>query len=120
MDNTTSVWLIIAVAAVLANVPFLNNRWLALLPKRDPTSRKGLQWRLLELVVMGRDGCVLCRSDVVVVMSGWVWGGTVIRYSETVWYGCVEEGVQKSFYLMKQPPPNSSLTNPCAATDICM
>jgi hypothetical protein len=52
MDNTTSVWLIIAVAAVLANVPFLNNRWLALLPKRDPTSRKGLQWRLLELVVM--------------------------------------------------------------------
>ncbi len=52
MDNTTSVWLIIAVAAVLANVPFLNNRWLALLPKRDPTSRKGLQSRLLELVVM--------------------------------------------------------------------
>jgi hypothetical protein len=52
MDNTNSVWLIIALAAVLANVPFLNNRWLALLPKRDATSRKGLQWRLLELVVM--------------------------------------------------------------------
>ena len=54
MDNTSSVWLIIALSVVLANLPFLNNRWFALLPfgKRDTAASKGLQWRLLELAVL--------------------------------------------------------------------
>ncbi|UFS56535.1 DUF2818 family protein [Comamonadaceae bacterium M7527] len=52
MDNTTSVWLVIALGTLLANLPFINNRWLAIVPKRDADVGKGLQWRLLELVVL--------------------------------------------------------------------
>lgn len=52
MDNTSSVWLVIILGVVLANLPFINNRWFAVVPKRAGAAGKGLQWRLLELVVL--------------------------------------------------------------------
>ncbi|WP_291010457.1 DUF2818 family protein [Hydrogenophaga sp.] len=48
MNHTTSVWLVLLVAFILANLPFLNERWLALLPRRLP---KTLWIRVLELLI---------------------------------------------------------------------
>ncbi len=49
MTSTTSVWLVIALAFITANLPFLNERWLAVWPARS--GHKGLAGRLFELVV---------------------------------------------------------------------
>ena len=48
MNHTTSVWLVLLAAFILANLPFLNERWLALLPRRLP---KTLWIRVLELLI---------------------------------------------------------------------
>ena len=50
MSQTASVWLLIAVAFFAANLPFLNDRLLALFPMRTP--KKPLLARLLELVLI--------------------------------------------------------------------
>lgn len=47
MSLSVSVWWVIALAVVFANLPFLNNRLLVLGPTRSP---KSLPIRLLELV----------------------------------------------------------------------
>lgn len=47
MTLTSSVWLVIMAALVAANLPFFNDRVLAVGPKRSP---KTLWWRLCELV----------------------------------------------------------------------
>ena len=44
----TSIWLVLITAVVLANLPFLNERLLALGPVRSP---KSFAWRLLELAL---------------------------------------------------------------------
>ncbi|WKB52685.1 DUF2818 family protein [Eleftheria terrae] len=49
MDATVSVWLVLAAAALAANLPFLNERLFAVGPLRAP---KALGWRLLELLVL--------------------------------------------------------------------
>lgn len=49
MDSTVSVWLVLAAAALAANLPFLNERLFAVGPLRAP---KALGWRLLELLVL--------------------------------------------------------------------
>lgn len=49
MDQTASVWLVLVSAVLAANLPFVNDRWFALLPRSGP---KGLAWRLLELLVL--------------------------------------------------------------------
>ncbi|MFP8835509.1 DUF2818 family protein [Hydrogenophaga sp. XSHU_21] len=49
MDQTSAVWVVLLTAVVAANLPFINNRWLAVLPRTTP---KTVWWRLLELVVM--------------------------------------------------------------------
>lgn len=48
MNHSTSVWLVLLAAFILANLPFLNERWLALLPRRLP---KTLWIRVLELLI---------------------------------------------------------------------
>ena len=48
MNHSTSVWLVLLAAFILANLPFLNERWLALLPRRFP---KTLWIRVLELLI---------------------------------------------------------------------
>jgi hypothetical protein len=49
MSTSAAVWLVILVAVVAANLPFVNERLFVLGPKRAP---KRLAWRLLELVVL--------------------------------------------------------------------
>lgn len=50
MGNTGSIWALIVVAFVAANLPFVNERWLAVWPARSQV--KGLPVRLLELVLL--------------------------------------------------------------------
>lgn len=49
MSQTASVWLVIVVALVAANLPFLNHRLLGVVPMARP---KSLWMRLGELVLM--------------------------------------------------------------------
>jgi hypothetical protein len=49
MDQTVAVWIVLAVAVVAANLPYLSERVLIVGPRRTP---KGGWWRLLELVLM--------------------------------------------------------------------
>jgi len=50
MNQTTAVWLVLALALVGANLPFISSRWLLVGPRR-PT--RGAGWRLLELLICG-------------------------------------------------------------------
>ncbi|MFT7724258.1 MAG: DUF2818 family protein [Roseateles sp.] len=49
MDPSAAVWLVLAVAVVAANLPYLNERLLFVGPRRAP---KAAGWRLLELALM--------------------------------------------------------------------
>ncbi|MGE8320694.1 MAG: DUF2818 family protein [Comamonas sp.] len=50
---TASVWLVIVLALVAANLPFVNQRWFAVRPvPRQAGHRKARAWRLLELFVL--------------------------------------------------------------------
>lgn len=49
MDQSASIWVILIVAAVAANLPFLSERVLFIGPPRHP---KGLGWRLLEWLLL--------------------------------------------------------------------
>ncbi len=49
MSANLSIWLLILLALIAANLPFVNQRLMAVLPLR--TAVKGLAWRLLELVL---------------------------------------------------------------------
>ena len=48
IGQTVSVWVVLLVAAVAANLPFLTERILLVGPRRNP---KNLAWRLLELLL---------------------------------------------------------------------
>jgi len=48
MSPSQAAWLVLLLAAVAANLPFLNERLFLLGPSRSP---KGFGWRLLELSV---------------------------------------------------------------------
>jgi hypothetical protein len=50
MGQSAGVWLVLVVALVAANLPFLNERLLVVGPRRAP---KGLTWRLVELLLLG-------------------------------------------------------------------
>src|SRR5262245_17853236 len=50
MNQTAAVWLVLVVAIVAANLPFLTERVLIVGPRRSP---KPLAWRLLELLLLG-------------------------------------------------------------------
>lgn len=49
MGSTAAVWLVLLIAVVAANLPFVNERLFVVGPSRAP---KVIGWRLLELVVM--------------------------------------------------------------------
>ena len=49
MSSSAAVWLVILVAVVAANLPFLSERLFIVGPRREP---KHLAWRLLELAVL--------------------------------------------------------------------
>lgn len=49
MSQTAAVWLVLVVAIVAANLPFVNERLFVVGPRRQP--KKFFGWRLLELVV---------------------------------------------------------------------
>lgn len=49
MDQSAAVWLVLAAAAVAANLPYFNERLLLVGPRRAP---KPVAWRLLELLLM--------------------------------------------------------------------
>jgi len=50
MSATGAVALLLVLALVMANLPFVNERLFVVGPRRTP---KGLGWRLLELLVFG-------------------------------------------------------------------
>ncbi|WP_280150615.1 DUF2818 family protein [Piscinibacter sp. XHJ-5] len=49
MFSSAAVWLVVLIAVVAANLPFVNERVFAVGPKRSP---KALAWRALELIVL--------------------------------------------------------------------
>ena len=73
MDHTTSAWIVIGLAFVAANLPFLNNRWLAVWP--GPAAGKRLWQRLLELVLwyaaVGGLGLALEQQAGQIYPQGW-------------------------------------------------
>jgi hypothetical protein len=50
LNHALEVWLVLVVALVAANLPFVNERLLIVGPRRVP--RKGFGWRLLELLLL--------------------------------------------------------------------
>lgn len=50
MNFAVEVWLVLIVALVAANLPFVNERLFIVGPRRVP--RKGFGWRLLELLLL--------------------------------------------------------------------
>lgn len=49
MEQSASVWIVLAVALAAANLPYLSSRVLLVGPRRDP---KPAGWRLLELFLL--------------------------------------------------------------------
>ena len=49
MEQGASVWVVLVVALVAANLPYLSSRILLVGPRRDP---KAAGWRLLELLLL--------------------------------------------------------------------
>jgi len=72
MTHTFSVWLVLIAAFIAANLPFLNDRWLAVLPRRAP---KTLWLRLAELLVLyfvvGALGLALEHDAGQIAPQGW-------------------------------------------------
>ena len=72
MNHTFSVWLVLLAALVGANLPFLNDRWLAIVARAKP---KTLGIRLVELVLLyllvGGLGLALEQSAGQIAPQGW-------------------------------------------------
>ncbi|MDP2262603.1 MAG: DUF2818 family protein [Hydrogenophaga sp.] len=72
MNHTFSIWLVLLAALVAANLPFLNDRWLAFVSRSSP---KTLGMRLVELLVMyllvGALGLALEQSAGQIAPQGW-------------------------------------------------
>ena len=73
MAPDVSIWLVIALALVAANLPFANERLLAVVPL--PGRHKALGWRVLELLVwyfvVGAVGMALEKSAGQNYPQGW-------------------------------------------------
>lgn len=72
MNHTFSIWLVLLAALVAANLPFLNDRLLAVVARPSP---KTLGIRLVELVVLyllvGALGLALEQSAGQIAPQGW-------------------------------------------------
>lgn len=79
MDTTASVWLVLIASLVAANLPFLNDRWMGLIPRSRP---KSLGLRLLELAVcyllVGALGLGLEQHVGQIAPQGWEFYATTI------------------------------------------
>ncbi|MFN3737115.1 DUF2818 family protein [Hydrogenophaga sp.] len=72
MNSSSYVWLVLLAATLAANLPFLNNRWLGVIPRALP---KTLWMRLLELVIwyflVGGLGLALEQHQGQIYPQGW-------------------------------------------------
>lgn len=72
MNHSISIAIVLIASFVGANLPFLNNRWLAVIPRSTP---KSLWLRVVELVVcyflVGALGLVLEQSAGQIYPQGW-------------------------------------------------
>ncbi|MBS3998536.1 MAG: DUF2818 family protein [Hydrogenophaga sp.] len=72
MNHTFSIWLVLLAALVAANLPFLNDRWLAVVARPAP---KTLGIRLVELLLLyllvGALGLALEQSAGQIAPQGW-------------------------------------------------
>ena len=72
MNHSLSIWLVLLAAVVGANLPFINQRWLGVIPR---SSAKSLGIHLLELVIcyflVGALGLALERSAGQIAPQGW-------------------------------------------------
>jgi hypothetical protein len=72
MTHTFSVTLVLLAALIAANLPFVNDRWLAVWPRRSP---KTLWMRVAELLVLyflvGALGLALEQSAGQIAPQGW-------------------------------------------------
>lgn len=72
MNHSFSIWLVLLAAVIGANLPFLNQRWLGVIPR---AAAKSLGIHLLELVVwyllVGTLGLALERSAGQIAPQGW-------------------------------------------------
>jgi Protein of unknown function (DUF2818) len=73
VSASASVWLVLLAAVIGANLPFLNQRWLGVIPRSVP--KKGLGLHVLELVVcyllVGALGLLLEKADGQIYPQGW-------------------------------------------------
>jgi hypothetical protein len=74
VSQSASVWLVLLVALLAANLPFLNERLLGVVPL-GPRTRKSLGLRLLELVILyflaGGIGLLFERRAGQIAPQGW-------------------------------------------------
>ncbi|WP_374408466.1 DUF2818 family protein [Hydrogenophaga sp.] len=72
MSASASVWVLLLAAVVGANLPFVNQRWLGVFPRKAP---KTLGIHLLELVIcyglVGVLGLALEKADGQIYAQGW-------------------------------------------------
>ncbi len=75
MTHTLSVTLVLLAAFIGANLPFLNERWLAVLPRKATLPPKTLWMRLAELVLLyflvGALGLALEQEAGQIAPQGW-------------------------------------------------
>ena len=85
MTHTSSVWLVLLTAFIAANLPFINERWLAVWPRQAP---KTLWMRLLELLVLyalvGALGVALEQYAGQVSPQGWEFYATTAALFATL------------------------------------
>jgi hypothetical protein len=72
VSASVSVWLVLMAAVLAANLPFVNQRWLGVVPRKAP---KTLGIHLLELLVcyglVGAIGLSLEKADGQIYPQGW-------------------------------------------------
>lgn len=86
MGLSLSVWLVIVIALVAANLPFVNQRTLAAWPRRKP-GRKGLGQQLLEwfgmYLLVGLFSLALERNAGQIYPQGWEFYATTLALFAT-------------------------------------
>lgn len=72
MSTATSIWVVLLAAVLAANLPFINQRWLGVVPR---SKNKSLGIHLLELVIcyflVGALGLALEHADGQIYPQGW-------------------------------------------------
>ena len=87
MSLNLTVWLVILVALVAANLPFLNQRIFALVPRKSP-QRKGIALQLAEWLVLyllvGLFSLTLERNAGQIYPQGWQFYATTLAMFATL------------------------------------